>query len=187
MFKTIRNQALEGSQYGDVRPLSSVCTSLVSFGCDDVVGKMPKIIATGGWSGGIKIWNGGCDYLSTTQNATNANTEAAPLDLLGSKSSIHEDRIMNIAMRPYITSITATNSLTIVASASIDLSAKLCAVKLNDEAIIGDSMGIENLTEKDNKLRYNIEECAHLKGHAARLCSVAFHPTEWRIPGIKLF
>jgi len=175
IYKSIRNQALEGSQYGDVRPLSSVCTSTVSMGSDDFAGKMPKFIATGGWSGGVKIWNGGDDHFSNTHNGT--YSEAAPLDLLGSKNIVHEDRIMGIAMRPYITSITSTESLTIVASASIDLSAKLCTVKLNEEAHIGDSMEVENLTTKENKLRYNIEECAHLKGHAARLCSVAFHPT----------
>mmetsp|Transcript_15244 Transcript_15244/g.27659 ORF Transcript_15244/g.27659 Transcript_15244/m.27659 type:complete len:580 (-) Transcript_15244:157-1896(-) len=174
IYKSIRNQALEGSQYGDVRPLSAVCTSSVSTGNDATVGKMPKFIATGGWSGGIKIWNGGDDH-GGSQNGT--TSEAAPLDLLGAKNIVHEDRIMGIAMKSYITSITSTESLTMVASASIDLSAKLCTIKLNEEANTGDSMEVENLNTKDNKLRYNIEECAHLKGHAARLSSVAFHPT----------
>lgn len=175
IYKSIRNQALEGSQYGDVRPLSAVCTSSISSGNYDAVGKMPKLIATGGWSGGIKIWNGGDDHNSSSQSAT--PSDAAPLDLLGAKNIVHEDRIMSIAMKPYITSSTTTESLTMVASASIDLSAKLCSVTLNEEANAGDSMDVENLNTKDNKLRYKIEECAHLKGHAARLCSVAFHPT----------
>ncbi|KAL7539214.1 hypothetical protein ACHAXR_010882 [Thalassiosira sp. AJA248-18] len=177
MYKSIRNQALEGSQYGDVRPLSAVCTSSIEpIGNDIPAGKWPKIIATGGWSGGIKIWNGGDDHYFNN-SSQNGASDAAPLDLMGAKNIVHEDRIMSIAMKPYITSTTSTEPLTIVASASIDLSAKLCMVKLNEDANVGDSMEVENLNTKDNQLRYNIEECAHLKGHAARLCSVAFHPT----------
>jgi WD40 repeat protein len=62
-----------------------------------------------------------------------------------------------------------------VATASIDLTAKLCKVKLNpDES--SDSMDIDEAKENE-KIPYSIEECAHLTGHAARLCSVAFHPT----------
>eukprot|EP00581_Thalassiosira_minuscula_P012321 CAMPEP_0183719338 /NCGR_PEP_ID=MMETSP0737-20130205/12326_1 /TAXON_ID=385413 /ORGANISM="Thalassiosira miniscula, Strain CCMP1093" /LENGTH=581 /DNA_ID=CAMNT_0025949055 /DNA_START=39 /DNA_END=1784 /DNA_ORIENTATION=- len=176
IYKSIRNQALEGSQYGDVRPLSAVCTSSMSLAnAENIGGKMPKFIATGGWSGGIKIWNGGEDHFGSSDNGT--TSEASPLDLLGAKNIVHEDRIMGIAMKPYITSTTSTEPLTIVASASIDLTAKLCRVKLNEEANVGDSMDVENLNTKDNQLRYDIAECAHLKGHAARLCSVAFHPT----------
>lgn len=180
IYKSIRNSALEGSQYGDVRPLSAVCTSSVSRGDDDVIGRMPKLIATGGWSGGIKIWNGGDDHIADGQPAPDADHDSAPLDLLGAKNIVHEDRIMGVAMRSYVTSATATEPLTIVASASIDLTSKLCAIKLNDDANAdgtGDSMEVENLNTKDSQLRYNVEECAHLKGHAARLCSVAFHPT----------
>ena len=170
LYASIKNQALEGSQYGDVRPLSSVCTSTVSAGSEAFAGQAPKLIATGGWSGGIKIWNGGGDHYLTAEDAIDA--AGAPLDLLGSKNTCHQDRIMGIAMRPYLTSITSTDALTIVASASIDLSAKLCSVKLNEEATTGDATG-----EDTDKLRYRVEECAHLKGHAARLSQVAFHPT----------
>lgn len=180
VYECIRNKALEGSQYGDVRPLSSVCTSSVSTGNDATMGQLPKLIATGGWSGGIKIWNGGDDHFGSSGDVSqNRAQEGAPLDLLGAKNIVHEDRIMGIAMKPYLTSITSTEPLTIVGSASIDLTAKLCAIKLNEDANSGggDSMEVENLNTKDNKLRYNIEECAHLKGHAARLCSIAFHPT----------
>mmetsp|Transcript_21359 Transcript_21359/g.46381 ORF Transcript_21359/g.46381 Transcript_21359/m.46381 type:complete len:578 (-) Transcript_21359:683-2416(-) len=177
IYKSIRNQALEGSQYGDVRPLSAVCTSYGSSGNDAAAGRTPKLIATGGWSGGIKIWNGGDDnFYSSSQNG-DVPSDAAPLDLLGAKNIVHEDRIMSIAMKPYLASTTSTESMTMVATASIDLSAKLCTVKLNEDANIGDSMEVENLNTKDNKLRYDIKEFAHLKGHAARLSSVAFHPT----------
>ncbi|KAL9180116.1 LOW QUALITY PROTEIN: hypothetical protein ACHAXT_008086 [Thalassiosira profunda] len=157
IYKSVRNQALEGSQYGDVRPLSAVCTSSVSAGNEEAVGKFPKLIATGGWSGGIKIWNGGDQ---------SSDVDAAPLDLLGAKNIVHEDRIMGIAMQPFVSAPTATDPLTIVGTASIDLTAK--TVTINEEAVAdGDAMEVENLNPEDQKLRYNIEECAHLKGHAA--------------------
>lgn len=186
IYSSIRNQALEGSQYGDVRPLSAVCVS--SLGNNnhlDYSGPLPKIIATGGWSGGIKIWNGGNDHQDDVVGGyETATDEVAPLDLLGAKNIVHEDRIMSIAMRPYLTSTTtsAAGLTTMVASASIDLTAKLCKITLNeDAAAAADSMDVDdngnNKVKKKEQLRYNIEECAHLKGHAARLCSVAFHPT----------
>lgn len=182
IYSSIRSQALEGSQYGDVRPLSAVCTSSLG-GSDhlDYTGSLPKIIATGGWSGGIKIWNGGNDHRDNVgdKEETTIIDEVAPLDLLGSKNIVHEDRIMGIAMKPYLTSATSTTGLTtMVASASIDLSAKLCKVSLNEDAT--DSMDVDDDNKakgnQQQQLRYKIEECAHLKGHAARLCSVAFHP-----------
>jgi len=171
IYKTIRNHALEGSQYGDVRPLSAVCTSTLSFGCE---GRFPKLIATGGWSGGIKIWNGGDDH-NYNNKTDQSDSDLSPLDLFGAKSIVHEDRIMGIAMRPYLTSTVSSDGIsTIVASASIDLTAKLCKVTLNPDAT--DTMDIDE-SKGSEQLRYNVEECAHLKGHAARLCSVAFHPT----------
>ncbi|EED95792.1 small nuclear ribonucleoprotein prp4, partial [Thalassiosira pseudonana CCMP1335] len=113
IYKTIRNLALEGSQYGDVRPLSAVYGAM----------RLPKLIATGGWSGGIKLWNGGGNHNNNSSGSESGGNDRSPLDLFGEKMT------------------------TMIASASIDLTAKLC------------------------------KECAHLKGHAARLCSVAFHPT----------
>jgi U4/U6 small nuclear ribonucleoprotein PRP4 len=168
IYKTVRNQALEGSQYGDVRPLSAVCTSSLPLGCE---GRFPKLIATGGWSGGIKIWNGGTDHNSVRGEE---QSDLSPLDLLGAKSIVHEDRIMGVAMRPYVTATAAPDGFcTMVASASIDLTAKLCKVTLNQDA--SDEMDVDE--SKSEALKYHVEEVAHLKGHAARLCSVAFHPT----------
>lgn len=180
IYSSIRNQALEGSQYGDVRPLSAVCTSSLGNNSLEYSGPLPKLIATGGWSGGIKIWNGGNDHRDADVAET-ISGDAAPLDLLGMKNIVHEDRIMGIAMRPYLTSTTSTDGLTtMIASASIDLTAKLCKVTLNEDAV-SNSMDVEdgdgNKAKKDGQLQYNVEESAHLKGHAARLCSVAFHPT----------
>ncbi|KAL7519069.1 hypothetical protein ACHAWX_003867 [Stephanocyclus meneghinianus] len=171
VYKTVRTQALEGSQYGDVRPLSAVCTSSLSLECD---GRMPKLIATGGWSGGIKIWNGGDDHNMSKNGGS--KTDVSPLDLLGAKSIVHEDRIMGIAMRPYLASTVSTDGVfTMVATASIDLTAKLCKVKLNPDSS-SDSMDLDEAKNNEKNI-YSIEECAHLTGHAARLCSVAFHPT----------
>ncbi|KAK1745178.1 U4/U6 small nuclear ribonucleoprotein Prp4 [Skeletonema marinoi] len=148
IYTSIRNQALEGSQYGDVRPLSAVCTSSLGNNSHlDYTGPLPKIIATGGWSGGIKIWNGGKIIEM----------------LMGTLSDIYyfDRRFDN------------NDSICIY-----DLSAKLCKVTLNEDAA-ADSMDVDdgNKAKNNQQLRYNIEECAHLKGHAARLCSVAFHPT----------
>lgn len=179
VYTSIRNQVLEGSQYGDVRPLSAVCTSSVlTAGSGHDVHTLPKLIATGGWSGGIKIWNGGDDHCTDLNGDSSTNKElaASPLDLLGAKNIVHEDRIMSIAMKPYLTSLTSFEPLPIIATASIDLSAKLFMLKLNDEAITNEAMDIEDKS-KDIQLRYNVVELAHLKGHAARLCNVAFHPT----------
>ena len=166
IYKTIRNQALEGSQYGDVRPLSAVCTSSLPPGWE---GRYPKLIATGGWSGGIKLWYGGQDHNSSTSDEN--DDTLSPLDLLGAKSIVHEDRIMGVAMRPYLSATTEDVS-TLIASASIDLTAKLCKVTPNPD--FSNAMEVD---DEGDKLRYNVEEVAHLKGHAARLCSVAFHPT----------
>lgn len=179
-YGAIANQALEGSQYGDVRPLSAVCTSSLSPGSDYAGVPTPKLIATGGWSGGIKVWNGGEDHLNNRGDGDAPVEEGAPLDLLGAKNIVHEDRIMGIAMRPYLTSSTSTEALTMVATASIDLTAKLCTLKLNEgaDSAANDAMDVENLNAKvGNKLKYDVVECAHLRGHAARLCSVAFHPS----------
>ncbi len=214
VYQTIRKLELQGSQYGDVRPLSAICTSSFAGG-ESIPGfhlessLMPKLIATGGWSGGIKIWNGGSgngddyhiaqrrddnqDGATNVSSATLEGGEVSAMDLLGAKHIVHEDRIMGIAMRPYLPGgIVSPDALTMVASASIDLTAKLCMVKQNEDKETSNSsfIQVENINIKDginnnnhhhhhhhHKLRYNIVECSHLRGHAARLCSVAFHPT----------
>jgi U4/U6 small nuclear ribonucleoprotein PRP4 len=182
IYKTIRNLALEGSQYGDVRPLSAVCTSSVSLGnnsLEDGAMRLPKLIATGGWSGGIKLWNGGGNHNNNSSGSESGGNDRSPLDLFGEKSVVHEDRIMGIAMRPYLTSIPSSDGVTtMIASASIDLTAKLCKVSLNEHPNDdGDDAMEVDKSKENNQHLYKIEECAHLKGHAARLCSVAFHPT----------
>ena len=72
----------------------------------------------------------------------------------------HEDRIMNIAIQ-----LSQTDAA-MVGTASIDLTAKLWSIRKLDDVMSDDSM----------QSGFCIEELAHLKGHEARLCSIAFHP-----------
>lgn len=149
-FKTLRNIGLEGSQYGDARPISSIATS------HSFVGGVP-LVATGSWSGAIKLWDGSSPELS----------------LIGETNMAHEDRIMGMAMRlPPTFEEGLQDTTTMLATASIDLTAKLWKVTRRD-----DSMGQSTTDEDEEKAyKFNIEQAVHLKGHAARLCSVAFHP-----------
>jgi len=152
IYKSLRNMGLEGSQYGDARPISSIAASQVPLAPGADGGQM--MVATGSWSGTIKLWNGSTPELNS----------------IGEKTMAHEDRIMGLAIRKS----TGTES-TILATASIDLTAKLWKVTPNDAVVdvVDDSAG-------DNKegdaIMNTIHDVAHLKGHAARLCSVAFHP-----------
>ena len=135
LYKSVRNMALEGSQYGDTRALSGICTSKVAG---------VPLIATGSWSGTIKLWDG----------------SSPRLDMLSEKTMAHEDRIMNIAIQR-----SQTDS-TMVGTASIDLTAKLWRIRKSDDVMTDDSV----------QSGFCIEESAHLKGHEARLCNIAFHP-----------
>lgn len=140
-YKALRSYGLEGSQYGDARPISSICTS-----------HQPHhgipLVATGSWSGTIKLWNG-------------SNLE---LNQVGEKTMAHEDRIMGAAMHQY----DSTN--TILATASIDLTAKLWKIQ-------PDTSGVAMAVDGEEKVStFTLEEAAVLKGHATRLCRVAFHP-----------
>jgi len=146
-YKTLRNTGLEGSQYGDARPISSIATSYLPLA------GVP-LVATGSWSGTIKLWDG----------------SSPELNLVGEKMMAHEDRIMGLAIRQSL----ATEA-TLVATASIDLTAKLWRVTLKDKSVAEDFNGNEDRDENLNHTN-TIQEVAHLKGHAARLCSVAFHP-----------
>lgn len=51
----VRNSTLQASQIGDSRPLSSISISTSPFSQDD----SEWIVATGSWSGGVKIWGDG--------------------------------------------------------------------------------------------------------------------------------
>jgi U4/U6 small nuclear ribonucleoprotein PRP4 len=153
-YKSIKSMGLEGSQYGDARPISSIAAS------PRIIGGFP-LIASGSWSGTIKLWDG----------------SSSELKLVSQKNMAHEDRIMGVAIQPILEeddNHTISNS-TILATCSIDLTAKLWKVTLQDM--------MEELEEEKDKPQarannniFQIEETAHLKGHARRLCKVAFHP-----------
>jgi U4/U6 small nuclear ribonucleoprotein PRP4 len=142
-YKLLKNVGLEGSQYGDSRAMSSIATS------NQNIGGLP-LVATGSWSGTIKLWDG-----STPE-----------LNMVSQKTMAHEDRIMGIAMQQ-LSVVEENMSCAILATASIDLTAKLWKLSLKDG--MQDDNG-----EEVNK--FEIDELAHLKGHARRLCNVAFHP-----------
>lgn len=107
LYKSVRNLALEGSQYGDTRALSAICTSRSN------VAGVPLVV-TGSWSGTIKVWNGG----------------SAELDLITEKTMAHEDRIMNVAIR---TSEEKNVDSAMLATVSIDLSAKLWKIQASED------------------------------------------------------
>lgn len=159
LYDSIKAMNLQGSQYADSRPLSAICTSQWNLSTPSINLDTGNIIATGGWSGSIKIWDG----------------DSADLNLLTSKSAAHKDRIMGIAMKPW--GCENNRESTILATASIDLTAKIWCIK---KSHVLDRQDREYFNETDNEqkhIRYNIQEESVLKGHAARLCKVAFHPT----------
>lgn len=144
--KVMRGFGLEGSQYGDARPISSIATAREPVG--DI-----SLIATGSWSGTIKLWDG----------------SSPELNLVGEKAMAHEDRIMGIAIqdRP-------DNSLSrLLATASIDLTAKLWTISDSKDTSMG---GGEEDNDEKSESTFEFKEAAVLRGHASRLCSVAFHP-----------
>mmetsp|Transcript_2696 Transcript_2696/g.7918 ORF Transcript_2696/g.7918 Transcript_2696/m.7918 type:complete len:586 (-) Transcript_2696:167-1924(-) len=172
LYKSVRNMCLEGSQFADARPLSAICTSPPAPGyAMDSRGDRPALIATGGWSGAVRIWDGSLG--STT------------LDPLATKTQGHEDRIMGIAMAPFLGGIESKEYEPIVATASIDLTGKLWKVRRNDcvpmpmEEDDEGGNGTANKKKSNEEVPepYVIEELATLRGHAARLGRVAFHPS----------
>ncbi len=160
-YNHMKQIALEGSQYGDNRPLSAIAVARQPY----ETSKDPCLIATGGWSGSIKLWDG----------------SSSALTLLSSKPLAHEDRIMSIAMhkgRENNIPGDENSHVCELATASIDLTGKLWKVKKDEDAVMTEE-GTETVTDKakDNTPKYKIEEMAVLKGHAARLCKVAYHPS----------
>ena len=60
-----------------------------------------------------------------------------------------------------------------MATSSIDLTGKLWKINLADQ---NEKDEANENQETERGLSYQIKEVAHLKGHASRLCKVAFHP-----------
>ncbi len=145
LYKTIKRMGAEGSQYGDPRPLSCIATSTSGI-------RGSPIVATGSWSGAIKLWDPSLNCVSEVALA-------------------HEDRIMGVALHP-CTDVPNTSEL-LMATSSIDLTGKLWKIRFAEQM---EESGENEDDELEKASPYNIQEVAHLKGHASRLCKVAFHP-----------
>lgn len=152
-YKSLKESALEGSQYGDGRPLSAIATFKQELSSSN--SSFQSTVVTGGWSGSIKLWDG----------------SSPALDLISTKSMAHEDRIMGVAIHEGVPS--DSNSF-MLASASIDLTGKLWQVKAPEDEVMLD---VKAESDSDRNQNFEIKEAAVLKGHQARLCSVAFHPS----------
>jgi U4/U6 small nuclear ribonucleoprotein PRP4 len=149
-FKTLRQAALDGSQYGDSRPLSCISTVRIAG---------TPVVATASWSGSIQLWDG----------------SSPALQALGQKTMCHEDRIMGMDTMSLDDSNSNTdgNSETaLIATTSIDLTAKIWKVRKSDVVMADD----DDAETAASASAFSITETAHLKGHAARLCRAAFHP-----------
>jgi U4/U6 small nuclear ribonucleoprotein PRP4 len=97
-YKKIRKLTLQGSQYGDSRLLSSMCSATVC-GCPMVV--------TGSWTGSLHLWD----------------ASSPVLQRMGHQTMCHLDRIMDVAIAPL--SPDNNNESAMVATVSIDKTAKL--------------------------------------------------------------
>ncbi|GAX25393.1 U4/U6 small nuclear ribonucleoprotein PRP4 [Fistulifera solaris] len=75
LCKQLRQAGLSGSQYGDSRALSSICTQLVAG---------VPLVVTASWSAAIHLWDG----------------RSSAMEPLGQKTLCHEDRIMGLSMMP---------------------------------------------------------------------------------------
>jgi len=179
---TKHNMGLECSQYGgDSRPLSALSCSRNPFASNDPQNKY--WVATGGWSGAINIWD-----------------PHSNLDCVSQKRMAHEDRIMGIAFSPQSSTMSdGTHDVTektMLATASIDLTAKLWTVQINPDHVPLQEDDYDMIHPKSQQQlqqhqqhqqhKYQITQEAHLKGHAARLCKVSWH-TSGRYVGTTSF
>jgi U4/U6 small nuclear ribonucleoprotein PRP4 len=151
-YKTLRQAALDGSQYGDSRPLSCISTLTIAG--------MP-VVVTASWSGTIHLWDG----------------SSPALQALGQKTMCHEDRIMGMDTLSLgdNNGDTNTNSETaLIATTSIDLTAKIFKVRKSN--VVMTDANDHDADASTPEQFFGITETTQLKGHAARLCRAAFHP-----------
>ncbi|CAB9497105.1 U4 u6 small nuclear ribonucleoprotein [Seminavis robusta] len=146
LYQSLQKTALAGSQYGDDRPLSAM-------------GTLRDKVFTASWSATLQWWDG----------------SSPTLDLLGKKRQAHEDRIMGVDVFE-----SNNNNTILAATASIDLTAKIWKIREADSVMEDANERDDNKPKKEDEeetpLTHVFEEVAHLQGHAARLCKVAFHP-----------
>jgi len=161
ILKQAKEICLEGSQFGDSRSLSCVCSLNFS--------QNSRMVASGGWSGAVKIWD-----------------TSVGLGLKAARPLAHQDRIMGIATTPLIISGTGHDlqESTLLSTTSIDLTGKIWKISLTDNAgpiDQRDASSVDELhgdvnNESENKGDVLIQEIGVLKGHQARLCKTTFHP-----------
>lgn len=159
-YKSVRKMALQGSQYGDTRALSSIVCR--PFGGDNM-----SLAATSSWTGSVKLWD----------------ASTAALEYVGGKKLCHEDRIMNLDMF-----CNNHNESALLATASIDRTAKLWKVTKSDVVMEDDTNTTDTGKANNNTITnsdddqhqqpalFTITEQAVLQGHQLRLCQTAFHP-----------
>jgi U4/U6 small nuclear ribonucleoprotein PRP4 len=141
MYQSIRMMALQGSQYGDSRVVSCISAQTL----DGI-----PVVATGGWTGSVQLWDG----------------SSSALEILGGKTMCHEDRIMGLD------TMKVNEDLAIMATTSIDLTAKLYRVQSTHTVMLDDAGAV------DSTERFAVTEQAVLHGHQSRLCRAAFHPMQ---------
>ncbi|GKY91870.1 hypothetical protein MPSEU_000158600 [Mayamaea pseudoterrestris] len=145
-YKTIRQIALQGSQYGDTRTLSSIAC------CQSNAFHSTPLVATASWTGTIKLWD----------------ASSAALQPLGRKSLCHEDRIMHLDM------VATAAENVFLATTSLDKTAKLWKITKSD--VVMDEAKDADKKQQHQEPAYSLSHQATFAGHAARLCKVAFHP-----------
>ena len=183
LYKSISNLGLHGSQYGDSRPLSSVCTFrsgvVGATGCYGGGGG-ESLVATGGWTGSVRLWSG---YNGSNNSTSSTSTSTSPLEPMSEAVQGHDDRITGLAVSTNTTlSLQSAmnnnengeycnNVQALLATTSIDLTGALWTVKRQ--------MNFHNDTDTHpiTTTPYVIEPIAKLIGHQARLCRTAFHPS----------
>jgi U4/U6 small nuclear ribonucleoprotein PRP4 len=102
-YKVLRQMTLEGSQYGDSRAISCICSQNVGGG---------PVVATGSWTGTLHLWDGSSPVLNK----------------VGEKIQCHKDRVMGIAMQK----LDETSDTAMICTTSIDLTAKLWKAQKSD-------------------------------------------------------
>ena len=174
-YKMVRQVALEGSQYGDSRALSSLASTTLSWNTNHKF----QLVVTGSWTSNLHLWKGGGDSLATLSSNLTVDDDAV-LPCLGRHTQCHEDRIMGVAVQAsHVTA--ADSSLAMIASASLDKTAKLWKVHVAEETSNNDdSMDTDQPTEEASSM-LTITEAHHLVGHEARLCRTAFHPLKQHV------
>ena len=132
-YKSLREMALEGSQYVDTRAVSCICAQDV-----DTI----PLIATAGWTGSLHLWDGSSSILNK----------------VGEEKQCHEDRIMGLAM---MTDPARTSAF--LCTTSIDRTAKIWHVERLASSVMSNeeenSISSWTITEKSHLVGHTKRLC----------------------------